>query len=99
MVTLVADGWKNVKRDSLIGYVVNNHGKVFTLKVDDVSLLPKTGEKLFGLIDKQLQQLQTAEWGTQVIEVCTDNRANCKLARKLLRNKYPWLITVPCYAH
>lgn len=82
MVTLVADGWKNVKRVALISYVVKNHGKVFTLKVDDVSLLPKTGKILFGLIDKQLQQLHTAERGAKVVAVCTDDGADCKLATK-----------------
>ncbi|RPA88997.1 hypothetical protein L873DRAFT_1723748, partial [Choiromyces venosus 120613-1] len=54
-VTLSADEWKNIKKDALVGFVINDHGKVITiLEVSNMTRKLKMGQVLFELIDNQL---------------------------------------------
>ncbi|PWW73574.1 hypothetical protein C7212DRAFT_102257, partial [Tuber magnatum] len=99
-VTLAVDAWKNIKKDALVGFIINYHGKVLTLEVNDMMRRPKTGHVLFELIDNQLQTLLKGERsGIKVVAICTDDGGNWRLAHRLLKEKYPWLITTVCFAH
>ncbi|RPA90433.1 hypothetical protein L873DRAFT_1717827, partial [Choiromyces venosus 120613-1] len=95
-VTLAADGWKNIKKDALVRFVINDHGKVIMLEVNDMTRKPKIGQVLFELIDNQLQKLLKKE---AIIAVCTNDGGDYQLAHCLLQQKYPWLITTVCFAH
>ncbi|PWW80335.1 hypothetical protein C7212DRAFT_171826 [Tuber magnatum] len=88
--TLAVDGWKNIKKDVLVGFVINDCGKVLTLEVNNMTRKPKTRQVLFELIDNQLQTLLKGErGGIKVVAICTDDGDDCQLAHRLLKEKYP----------
>lgn len=67
-----------MKKDVLAGFVINDHGKVLTLGINDMTRKPKTGQALFELIDNQLQTLLSrATGGIKIVAVCTDDGDHC----------------------
>jgi len=99
-VTLAVDGWENIKKDALVGFVINDDGKVLTLEVNNMTRKQKTGQVLFELIDDQLQiLLKKDRGGIRVVAVYTDDGSDCRLVRRLLKQKYSWLITTVCFAY
>ena len=69
-----------------------------TLRVHDSSGESKTAEKLLTLLELVIAEAE-ADWGVKVVAVCTDASGESRKARRLLKAKFPHLVTPDCYAH
>jgi hypothetical protein len=94
-VSILSDGWQDMRGRHLINFLVNNpYGTVF-LKSVDVSKNVQNGEFL-----KELFKEVVDEVGQDVVvQVITDNAANYKRAGKLLMEERQSLWWTPCAAH
>jgi hypothetical protein len=99
MITLSADGWKNIRKDNIVGFVVNLRGAVYSLGIQDVTHLPKTGHTILRLLIQKIDELRGPTWGANVVALCTDDGSDCRWARKQLAETHPTLITTVCWAH
>nr|XP_025703529.1 uncharacterized protein LOC112805350 [Arachis hypogaea] len=93
--TIMADGWTDRCRRTLINFLVYcPKGTVF-LKSVDASHISKTVEALF----KLLRDVVLFVGPENVVHVVTDNAANYVAARRLLESEFPRLYWSPCAAH
>lgn len=72
--------------------------KIHTLRVHDSSGESKTADKLLALLESVIKEAET-DWGVRVVAVCTDASGESRKARRLLKVKFPHLVTPDCYAH
>ena len=72
--------------------------KIYTLRVHDSSGESKTAEKLFALLELVIEEAEN-DWGVNIAAVCTDASGESRKARRLLKEKFPYLVTPDCYAH
>ncbi|XP_052624969.1 uncharacterized protein LOC128132437 [Lactuca sativa] len=94
-VSLLSDGWSDIRNRSLINFLVNNqYGTVF-LKTVDASDCIKNAQKLFELLDGVIEEIGE----DIVIQVITDNASAYKAAGTLLMEKRKHLYWTPCAAH
>ncbi|CAH9109736.1 unnamed protein product [Cuscuta epithymum] len=94
-VSILSDGWKDMRGRQLINFLVNNpYGTVF-LKSVDASDQVKDAQMLCKLLDSVVEEV-----GEDIVtQVVTDNASNYKAAGKLLMAKRPHLWWTPCAAH
>ncbi|XP_071726331.1 uncharacterized protein [Rutidosis leptorrhynchoides] len=94
-VSLLSDGWSDMRNRSLINFLVNNqYGTVF-LKTVDASDCIKNAQKIFELLDEVVEEIGE----DIVVQVVTDNASAYKAAGNLLMKKRPSLYWTPCAAH
>ncbi|KAJ9543747.1 hypothetical protein OSB04_023454 [Centaurea solstitialis] len=94
-VSLLSDGWSDMRNRSLINFLVNNrYGTVF-LKTIDVSDCVKNAQKLFELLDQVIEEIGE----NIVVQVVTDNASAYKAAGNMLMEKRKALYWTPCAAH
>lgn len=94
-VSILSDGWKDIRGRQLINFLVNNpHGTVF-LKSVDASDAIKDATLMFKLLDEVVEEVGE----DLVIQVVTDNASNYKAARRMLMEKRPRMWWTPCAAH
>ncbi|KIJ08508.1 hypothetical protein PAXINDRAFT_88772 [Paxillus involutus ATCC 200175] len=72
--------------------------KVHTVRVHDASNERKTADNLLTHLENVIKELED-EWGTTVVAVVTDASGESHAARRMLGEKYPWLIVLDCHAH
>ncbi|GAU35412.1 hypothetical protein TSUD_160630 [Trifolium subterraneum] len=93
--TLMADGWTDRCRRTLINFLVYcPKGTVF-IKYVDASRHSKTADMLFKLFKEVVLYVGPEN----VVQFVTDNAANYVAAGKLLENEFPKLYWSPCAAH
>ena len=93
-VSIVSDGWKDVKGKPLINILgVSTSGAVF-LSAHDYSDCYKTG---INIAQPLLDTIQTIG-PYNVIQVIIDNAANCK-ASAIIEDKYPNIFWSRCLVH
>ncbi|XP_058763588.1 uncharacterized protein LOC131637040 [Vicia villosa] len=93
--TLMADGWTDRCRRTLINFLVYcPKGTVF-IKSVDASGASKTAETLFKLFKEVVLYVGPEN----VVQIVTDNAANYVAAGKLLEKEFPKLFWSPCAAH
>jgi hypothetical protein len=93
--TLMADGWTDRCRRTLINFLVYcPKGTVF-IKSVDASQHSKTADMLFKLF-KEVVLYVGAE---NVVQIVTDNAANYVAAGRKLEQEFPTLYWSPCAAH
>ncbi|XP_020690214.1 uncharacterized protein LOC110105164 [Dendrobium catenatum] len=94
-VTIMCDGWFDMKSRSLINILVNNpYGTVFLRSVeasDEVKNAAFIFNLLYGIIEEIGEQL--------VVQVVTDNVSAYKAAGQMLMEKRKHLYWTPCAAH
>ncbi|KAJ9565632.1 hypothetical protein OSB04_001598 [Centaurea solstitialis] len=89
-VSIVSDGWSNVKRKPLINALaVNSRGATF-MYAEDFSGV-EISKLLLGAID--------TIGPSNVLQVVTDNAANCKAARREIEKVYRHIFWSPCCVH
>ncbi|KAK1588511.1 hypothetical protein Q3G72_024175 [Acer saccharum] len=94
-VSIMSDGWKDMRGRQLINFLVNNpHGTVF-LKSIDASNVVKNATLLFNLLDEVVEEVGE----DIVVQVVTDNASNYKKAGEMLMKKRTRLWWTPCTAH
>eukprot|EP00258_Populus_trichocarpa_P032959 XP_024448978.1 uncharacterized protein LOC112326009 [Populus trichocarpa] len=93
--TLMADGWTDQKRRTLINFLVYcPKGTVF-LKTVDVSDVSKTARLLYQLFREIVLYVGVEN----IVHMVTDNAANYVVAGKLLMEEFPSIFWSPCAAH
>nr|CAN67667.1 hypothetical protein VITISV_041109 [Vitis vinifera] len=93
--SIMSDGWTDRKERTLVNFLVNcSKGTMFMQSIDASSMI-KTGEKMFELLDKWVEQVGEEN----VIQVITDNHSSYMMAGRLLELKRPHLYWTPCAAH
>jgi hypothetical protein len=68
------------------------------VKVDDTSEERKTAEKLLEHLEAAMKEVEE-KWGAKVVAIVTDASGECQKARRILGQKYPWLVVLDCYSH
>ena len=58
----------------------------------------KTAELFLKQVEDIIEILKT-EWQVNVVAFTSDASGESRKARKLLREKCPWIVTLDCYAH
>ncbi|RVW44255.1 hypothetical protein CK203_099607 [Vitis vinifera] len=93
--SIMSDEWTDKKERTLVNFLVNcSKGTLFMQSIDASSMI-KTGEKMFELLDKWVEQVGEEN----VIQVITDNHSSYVIAGRLLELKRPHLYWTPCAAH
>nr|XP_025664895.1 uncharacterized protein LOC112763443 [Arachis hypogaea] len=93
--TIMADGWTDRCRRTLINFLVYCPKGTIFLKSVDASHASKTAELLFRLF-KDVVNFVGPE---NVVHIVTDNAANYVAAGRLLEAEFPKLYWSPCAAH
>jgi hypothetical protein len=94
-VSIVSDGWRNVKGRPLINILgVPTSGAVF-LSSHDYSDHYKTGINIAEALIKTIQEIGPYN----VIQVIDDNVANCKAARAVIEDRYLNIFWSGCLVH
>lgn len=94
-VSIVSDGWTNVKGKPLINVLgVSATGAVF-LSSHDYSDRFKTGINIAEPLLKTIESIGPYN----VIQVITDNAANCKAAGAIIEDRYPNIFWSGCLVH
>ncbi|RVW18507.1 hypothetical protein CK203_102863 [Vitis vinifera] len=92
--SIMSDRWIDRKQRTLVNFLVNcSKGTMFNYV--DASSRIKTGEKMFELLDKWVDQVGEEN----VIQVITDNHSSYVMAGRLLELKRPHLYWTSCVAH
>ncbi|XP_004513749.2 uncharacterized protein [Cicer arietinum] len=94
-VSIVLDGWRNVKDMSLINVLVVNSRDAMFLYADDFSGVEKTRVAIAEYLIKAIEEIGPSN----VLQVVTDNVANCKAAGKEIQKVYKHIFWSPCVVH
>ncbi|KAI0323733.1 hypothetical protein GY45DRAFT_1231868, partial [Cubamyces sp. BRFM 1775] len=92
------DGWKNINRESLVASTVNVEYRPWLLNVFDMSAIAKTAQNLLEIVVEEVKYCMNY-LSTIVVGYCTDAAGDARAMREMLRQHFPWLITVDCWAH
>ncbi|KAJ1298855.1 hypothetical protein BS78_01G485900 [Paspalum vaginatum] len=94
-VTICSDGWSDPRRRPIINFIVVSEKAHIFLRADNCEGEIKTkeyiAEKLRGIIDEVGRQ--------NVVQIITDNAANCKGAGLLIEAEYDNIFWTPCVVH
>eukprot|EP00253_Pinus_taeda_P015502 PITA_15502 len=94
-VSIVSDGWTNVKGKPLISVIaVSVSGAIF-LNAYDYSEKFKTGINIAEALLETIDHIAPYN----VIQVITDNAPNCKSAGAIIEDKYPNIFWFGCLVH
>eukprot|EP00253_Pinus_taeda_P019274 PITA_19274 len=94
-VSIVSDGWTNVKGKPLISVLVVSVSGAIFLNAYDYSKKFKTGIN----IAEALLETIDCIGPYNVIQVITDNAPNCKSAGEIIEDKYPNIFWSRCLVH
>nr|XP_004514312.1 uncharacterized protein LOC101496406 [Cicer arietinum] len=94
-VSIVSDGWSNVKHMPLINVLAVNSRAAMFLYADDFSGVEKTGVAIAEYLIKAIEEIRPSN----VLQVVTDNVANCKAAGKEIQKVYKHIFCSPCVVH
>jgi hypothetical protein len=92
-LTLLSDGWTDINGTALINILFTTPEPVFYTSIDS-KLERHTGEYICSILSQAIDEVDQ----DKITAVITDNAANMKLAWRLLKDKYPTLITYGCQA-
>jgi hypothetical protein len=94
-VSIVSDGWTSIRNQHLINVIgVSASGAVF-LAAHDSSSISATSQNISELLLKTIDEVGPSN----VIQVITDNAANCKEAGKIIERMHPHLLVWVFSAH
>lgn len=93
--SIVSDGWSNVKHEPLINVIAaNSRGAVF-MKATNFSGVEKTGPAIAEYLLEAIDSIGP----NNVLQVVTDNAANCKAAGKEVEKVHKHIFWSPCCVH
>lgn len=93
--SIVSDGWTNIKKKSLINVIASNSRGSMFLYADDFSDVEKTGKEISNFLLKAIDEIGSSN----VLQVITDNAANCKAAGKEIEKVHKHIFWSPCVVH
>jgi len=95
-VSLVSDGWSNIRREHMVNYVlVTPDHKPVLFGTDDTTEVVQNASAIAQALGKVIEEVGVPK----VAGVVTDNAPNMVAAWKILEEKYPTLIANGCGAH
>ncbi|KAG5542097.1 hypothetical protein RHGRI_021826 [Rhododendron griersonianum] len=94
-VSIMSDGWSNIKNQQLINIMAVFGGKAIFINGHDVSSVEKNATNIAKLLFKAIDYVGPSN----VIQVVTDNAANCKAAGAIIQRKYNHIFWFGCLAH
>ncbi|XP_061347130.1 uncharacterized protein LOC133292709 [Gastrolobium bilobum] len=94
-VSIVSDGWSDSQRRPIINFMAVCDGAAMFLKSVDCSGDVKDKYFIFNLLKEVIQEVEV----DKVVQVITDNAANCKGAGQLIEQEYPTINWTPCVVH
>ncbi|XP_028123521.1 uncharacterized protein LOC114320660 [Camellia sinensis] len=83
-VSIVSDGWSNLKNQTLINIMAVSGGKAIFINGHDVSSKEKNATNIADLFFKAIEFVGPSN----VVQVVTDNATNCKAARAIIQHKW-----------
>ncbi|KAF8703671.1 hypothetical protein RHS03_06185, partial [Rhizoctonia solani] len=98
VATGMCDGWKNIKKDSLIASMITVDYEAHITNIHNVSAQRKTAQNLLELVRGEIEYCEK-ELGVKVIAWCTDASGESRAMRNRLVGHLPQLIMLDCYAH
>lgn len=94
-VSVVSDGWSNIKHNPLINVLaVNSRGALF-MYAEDFLGVEKSGVEISKFLLGAIETIGPSN----VLQVVTDNAANCKAARREIEKVYRHIFWSPCCVH
>ncbi|KAL7584675.1 uncharacterized protein LOC111920429 [Lactuca sativa] len=94
-VSIVSDGWSNVKHNPLINVLtVNSRGATF-MYAEDFSGVEKSGVEISKFLVGAIDNIGPSN----VLQVVTDNAANCKAAGREIERIHKHIFWSPCCVH
>ncbi|CAL5373759.1 unnamed protein product [Camellia sinensis] len=94
-VSIISDGWSNLKNQPLINIMAISGGKAIFINGHDVSSIEKTGANIAELLLKAIDYVGPSN----VVQVVTDNASNCKAAGAIIQRKHAHIFWSGCMAH
>ncbi|XP_030509212.2 uncharacterized protein LOC115723888 [Cannabis sativa] len=94
-VSIISDGWSDIRNRGIINILVNNPKGTVFLKSIDGSSFSKDAPRLFKMLDDVIEEIGKH----LVVQVVTDNASAYKAAGTLLMEKRKHLYWTPCAAH
>ncbi|PON98691.1 Ribonuclease H-like domain containing protein [Trema orientale] len=94
-VSIISDGWKDIRQRNLINFLVNNPSGTIFLKSVNVSEYIKDAKLIFKLLDEVVEEVGEH----LIVQVITDNASNYKATGDPLMEKRKHLYWTPCAAH
>ncbi|KAF7112916.1 hypothetical protein RHSIM_RhsimUnG0179400 [Rhododendron simsii] len=80
-VSIMSDGWSNIKNQQLINIMAVSGGKAIFINGHDVSAVEKNATNIAELLFKAIDYVGPSN----VVQVVTDNAANCKAAGAIIQ--------------
>ncbi|KAL7236186.1 hypothetical protein ACSBR1_019449 [Camellia fascicularis] len=94
-VSIVSDGWSNLKNQTLINIMAVSGGKAIFINGHDVSSKEKNATNIADLLFKEIEFVRPSN----VVQVVTDNATNCKATGAIIQRKYSHIFWSGCLAH
>ncbi|EUC55842.1 DUF659 family protein, partial [Rhizoctonia solani AG-3 Rhs1AP] len=98
VATGMSDGWKNIKRNSLIASMLSVDYTTYTVKVHDVSTEHKTADNHLRLVLDDIDYAEK-EHNTRVIAWVSDAGGDSRAMRVRLHRLRPYILVFDCWAH
>ncbi|KAL6573184.1 hypothetical protein OROMI_012800 [Orobanche minor] len=93
--SIISDGWTNIKKNPLINVIAaNSRGSMF-LYAEDFAGVEKIGKEISNFLLKAIDEVGSSD----VMQVVTDNAANCKAAGKEIEKVHKHIFWSPCVVH
>ncbi|EPQ49944.1 hypothetical protein GLOTRDRAFT_23281, partial [Gloeophyllum trabeum ATCC 11539] len=93
-----SDSWKNIARRSVVLSMINVEFIPYLLHTYDISAVVKNAENLLGIVVTEIAYCSEV-LGVDIVAWCTDCGGEALKMRRLLRERFPWIVTVECWAH
>ncbi|KAI5613877.1 zinc finger BED domain-containing protein 1-like [Silurus asotus] len=93
-ISIISDGWSNVRGQGIINYIVTTPQPVFYKSTDS-----KDNRHTGRYIADELKAVINDLGPQKVFALVTDNAANMKVAWALVEETYPHITTIGCAAH
>ncbi|KAM0907913.1 hypothetical protein ACQ4PT_015792 [Festuca glaucescens] len=94
-VSVVSDGWTNMKNKPLINVMASNSRGSMFLYAEDFSGEEKTGEAIAQFLLQAIEEIGPSN----VLQVIPDNASNCKVAGREIRRVHKHIFWSPCVVH
>lgn len=93
--SIVSDGWTNIKHKPLINVIASNSRGSMFLYAEDFAGIEKTGKAIADFLLKSIDEIGPSN----VLQVVTDNAANCKAAGREIKKVHKHIFWSPCVVH
>ncbi|XP_050387765.1 uncharacterized protein LOC126804047 [Argentina anserina] len=94
-VSICSDGWSDPQRRPIINLIAANANGPMMLRAVNTQGEIKTGDMIVDLIIECIKEVGHEN----IVQIVTDNAANCVKAGAIISSKYPSIFWTPCVVH